>query len=939
MTGLLSSIAFTNIWVLWALLSLPAIWWLLRLTPPPPQTVLFAPIKLLAAIQHKEETPHHSPWWLILIRLLIASLIIFSLSGPIWKPLSPFGSTEGVRWIVLDNGWDAAPAWEKQIRLAITLINEAGEAGQPVLLVSTADGPTQSMSTDSATKTLEKLRALEPRSWAADRVQLLSGLADVSSTVPPSEIFWLSSLIGEDVNPNAFQEALQDIAPQSKITIFNDPYNLQALNGIVNSSKAMEVSIERLFPDTEDNLNILAQDSKGRVIAQASANFKNGEKLGWASFNLPTELRNDIVQLNISGVQTAGAAFLIDDRWQRQKVGIVSSSSSTRGQPLLSPTHFLKHALEPTSDLPQSRNKDIAQVIPDYLNKGVSTLILADVGRLPTPTKARLEEWIEAGGTLVRFAGPRLAAGSDDLIPVRLRQGDRSLGGSLSWEKPQLLHSFSPEGLFNSLSIPPDISVSRQVLAEPTADLQRQTLASLEDGTPLVTARRMGRGQLILFHVTADTTWSNLPLSGTFVEMLNAIVTSSHNPRPTSQKVLENEDAGSRQLAPFKSLNGFGHLTPPPISARAILEAEFSKTRATRKTPAGLYGTQTAFRALNLLSDGQGLIPLGFLNLEGQVVRPYPSGTPFDLKGPLLVVAFLLAILDSILVLFIIGRPTRPRFLRGMKQKTVLLIALCILSAGLEDAWAQGDLRALDATLDTRLAYIKTGIKSIDDTSRAGLFGLSRMLSSRTALEPKAPVSIDLSKDELAFYPLIYWPVAPHMPTPSQETISRLDAYMSNGGTVLFDTRDQYKSPISGAASTEEKRKLQDILSSLNLPPLEPVPEDHVLTKTFYILNTFPGRYADGPLWVQANTGSQSNGSRPVRSGDGVSPLLITSNDLAAAWAIHPDGSYIYPTIPADPMQREFSYRVGINILMYTMTGNYKADQVHIPALLERLGQ
>ena len=119
------------------------------------------------------------------------------------------------------------------------------------------------------------------------------------------------------------------------------------------------------------------------------------------------------------------------------------------------------------------------------------------------------------------------------------------------------------------------------------------------------------------------------------------------------------------------------------------------------------------------------------------------------------------------------------------------------------------------------------------------------------------------------------------------------------------------------------------------------MPSDHVLTKAFYLLDIFPGRYADGPLWVEATAASEEEATaeRPARAGDGVSSILITSNDFAAAWAEDEAGNRLYPTVPNDPWQREYAYRAGVNIMMYMLTGNYKSDQVHIPALLERLGQ
>jgi hypothetical protein len=133
--------------------------------------------------------------------------------------------------------------------------------------------------------------------------------------------------------------------------------------------------------------------------------------------------------------------------------------------------------------------------------------------------------------------------------------------------------------------------------------------------------------------------------------------------------------------------------------------------------------------------------------------------------------------------------------------------------------------------------------------------------------------------------------------------------------------------------------RLREILASLNIPPLEPVPEDHVLSKSFYILREFPGRFADAPLWVEASLGAENLDNRPVRTGDGVSPIMITAADFAGAWAIDSSGNPLFPTVPADPMQRVYAFRAGVNIMMYMLTGNYKSDQVHLPILLERLGQ
>ena len=162
---------------------------------------------------------------------------------------------------------------------------------------------------------------------------------------------------------------------------------------------------------------------------------------------------------------------------------------------------------------------------------------------------------------------------------------------------------------------------------------------------------------------------------------------------------------------------------------------------------------------------------------------------------------------------------------------------------------------------------------------------------------------------------------------------------MKNGGTVIFDTRDA-RTARPGGPPTPEALTLQRMLATLEVPELEPVPRDHVLTKAFYLVDSFPGRYATGQTWVEALPPAGDGAERrPARAGDGVSPIVITGNDLASAWAIGRRGEALYPLVGGDPRQREMSFRGGVNLVMYALTGNYKADQVHVPALLERLGQ
>src|SRR5208282_421642 len=337
--------------------------------------------------------------------------------------------------------------------------------------------------------------------------------------------------------------------------------------------------------------------------------------------------------------------------------------------------------------------------------------------------------------------------------------------------------------------------------------------------------------------------------------------------------------------------------------------------------------------------------PLDFTPLANARHEIYRTSEPQDLRGPILLAALALFLLDTVVVLFLGGGIQRliPRSSRAAAAMVMLVaaLALTLTHASAEDIQI-GDVPA--SALETKLAYVITGDSDVDAISKAGLGGLTLFLAQRTALEPGEPIGLDIAHDELAFYPLIYWPITPGMARPSEAALKRIDTYMKDGGTVLFDTRDAVVAPpgTGGETRSPGMLELRKILSSLDIPELEPVPRDHVLTKTFYLLRDFPGRFNSGQLWVEAlpavNEDDEAS-RRPARGGDGVSSIIITSNDFAGAWAMRPDGQPMLPMVEGEPRQRELAFRAGVNIVMYTLTGNYKADQVHVPALLERLGQ
>ncbi len=935
-------LGFAQPLVLLGLLALPALWWLLRLIPPRPRQIAFPPTRLLFDIAPREETPARTPWWLTLLRLALAALMIFAVAGPLWNPPLATATKAAPIALLLDDAWGAAATWDIRLRTADELIARAEADGRGVAIVPLSE-PGRDISLETPGAARVRLRQIRPKPHTLDRAEALGSIARFLQATPQVELIWLTD--GIDLgNGEAFVSGLARLLDGRPITVVAGGIKpAHALAAADNAAGALSVQVLRAATGAPEAGLVRALDLKGLPLGDARFEFKPEERQTAAQFDLPVEIRNDIARLEIAAERSSGAVQLLDKRWRRRSVGLVSGATSETAQPLLDAVYYLSRALNPFADVRVAEGRAPAREIERFLEQNLPMLILADVGNVVGGAREQLIRWVEDGGVLVRFAGPRLAAAEaddDDLVPVKLRRGGRTLGGSLTWEKPQQLAAFSREGPFFGMPVPGDVAVTRQVLAEPDSDLGDRTWATLADGTPLVTAVRRGKGLIVLFHVTADTRWSNLPLSGTFVDMLKRIVGLAGS---TAAAEPEGRAARTREVVPpTRVLDGFGSFEPPPATARPVPTGYAG--RATADHPPGFYGPPEALLAVNTLAAGDRLAPIDLSPLAARI-EPYRLSEPKDLRGIVFVTALVLLLIDSLVVFSLGGGWHR---LVPRRRAAAAMLILCGIAAasalgiGGSRADPVSDDFAMKSTLQTRLAYVITGDSDVDATSKAGLQGLTLFLAQRTALEAGEPIGIDIGRDELAFFPLIYWPVVPNAARPAAEALARADAYMKQGGTILFDTRDAVAAPAGpgGEGRGPGMQALRTILSSLDIPELEPVPRDHVLTKTFFLLRDFPGRFNFGQLWVEAMPAEREDEPRrPARGGDGVSSILITSNDLAGAWAIQPDGQPMLPLVPGDPRQREFAFRAGVNIVMYTLTGNYKADQVHVPALLERLGQ
>src|SRR6478735_7320725 len=654
-------LGFAQPLVLLGLLSLPILWWLLRLVPPRPRRIDFPPTRLLFEIAPKEETPARTPWWLTLLRLTLAALVIIAAAGPLWNPPLATADRAAPLLILFDDGWPAASAWDARLRTADEMIAraEADNRGVAVLPMSETE---RDISLQVAGAARVQIKQIKPKPYGIERTDALPMIERFLATSPNVEVIWLSD--GVDLGKGAtFVEGLKRIVGSHPLTVVEGGLPpSHALTAADNAAGALTVKVLRTQTNPGDTGLVSAIDLKGLPLGEAPFSFKSGERETDAVIDLPVEIRNDVARLEIVGERSAGAVQLLDKRWRRRTVGIVSGSTADRSQPLIGATYYLARALNPFADVRLAEGVAPSEAVSQFLDRKLPMLILADVGNV-NDALDQLNKWIDNGGVLVRFAGPHLAGADDKLVPVKLRRGGRTLGGSMSWDKPQQLAAFSREGPFNGMAVPTDVTVTRQVLAEPDSQLTDRTWATLADGTPLVTAERRGKGLIVLFHVTADTRWSDLPLSGTFVDMLRRLVTLAGSSAAAEASNTANEAAGSRAaqvVPPTRVLDGFGAFSTPPPTARPI-PSNYTQ-RGSLDHPPGFYGPPDGLVAVNTLAPNDRPVPVDASSLDARV-DAYRQGEPLDLRGPIFLAALALLVLDALVVVMLSGglSALRPR--------------------------------------------------------------------------------------------------------------------------------------------------------------------------------------------------------------------------------------------------------------------------------------
>ena len=442
----LGGLAFLNPALLGGLLALPVIWWLLRAVPPVPVRIAFPATRILVGLPPTEKQTDRTPWWLTALRLLAASALIFALAEPILNPTPRTAlAGSGPLVLVVDNGWASAARWADRRAEIERRITEAEGQRRAVVVAATAfitkapayrvEAPAQARSTAAA---------LEPQPFAPDRPRSADALADALAAQPDTSIIWLTDGIDHDGKTAVFAERLKSIAKGGPIIVIEngpsqEPFGVAASLG---QGGRLEAHVLRTA-GVERRGTVHALSARGQRLSETPFTLAAGANHAAVRFDLPLELRNQVARIEVAGERSAGAVHLLDARAQWHRVGILSGASREQAQPLLAPLYYIERALKPFAEIARDEDANVSTAIGGLIKRNISVLTLADIGTLPKDVHAKVAAWVTKGGVLVRFAGPRLENGGDDLIPAPLRVGGRALGGALSWSTPQPLAPFS----------------------------------------------------------------------------------------------------------------------------------------------------------------------------------------------------------------------------------------------------------------------------------------------------------------------------------------------------------------------------------------------------------------------------------------------------------------------------------------------------------------
>ena len=893
-------IAFHTPWLLAALVLLPLIWRWLRVVHAPQRILAFPALRFITPHPKPPRNTSVPPLWLRILRIIIIALTILAFASP-YIPApdndSPHPNTlsaESPLLLVIDNGWASAAHWHTHMQTLRATLESLPE--HRFIILTTALPPddtadSRDLSILSARQAQDVVDTLSPQPWQPLNAQIAQFLKEM--TAPSASprlknlggILWLHDGI-DSPDKNTLLDSLHDYADQRDTPLYSLTSPSLSLPVILASPPAdaevhtpslARVLAARAAPSREHPpYHLQGFDADNRLLFNKPFHLRGQETLLDASAEQAPFLHQlHSLRLISPHLEPHAGGVLLHDGGRRLPTIFVLEPSSDSPPPLLNPSHYIAQALN------RSTHNSSLQ---DALDQRADIIFWHDHARIDSDEQEHLLDWLAQGGILVRFASPHVQDSDNHphLLPAPLYEITASAHGFLSdtRDETSTLH-FADNSPFHHLK-PTSTHVNpTYAFIDPPQDVH--IWAYTDDHRPLISARSIASGWLVFFHAPLHPLRSDLALEALFPTILTTLTRLRPYQRTSSNQT------PTTLWQPQQILDGWGQLSSPEPTTQALgVDA-----RPSPHTPPGIYATAYERRALNL-GDALG-VPTRFIDAPPPLQSPTPPRPQRLIQGWLLTLIILLLAVHA---LYLTRRNVYPAVAAGVFVFCALLPVLVSAQPPAENA----------PFYAPRIGYMLSHDDIQDNLSDSGLTQLTQFINRRTVARLGQPLPLTPQSPLLPFVPLIYWPLGATNTHLSPTEARIIEHYLSKGGIILFDS-------IDGSA------RLQ---SSLSLPPLVPIDDEHTVTRSFFLIPLSLWRKTNTPLpWsdhhAQANTLTAS--------------VFASQHNWAQLWRSH-----LYVPQQASVLTRqELAMRFGLNLVLYALTGNYKRDQIHALTIIERL--
>ena len=900
MIDLINNVTFQNPEYFLFLVILPILWKYFKEGPDRPVLKKFPAIILIAQNTSSDSTPIKKNYLNLVLKILLVFLITILLANPSEKK-----DFKKKPLIIIDNGWDSGPGWEK-INRGINQLLESKKLNTFTIFptVVSNNNKFNYLFKKKEFEIREYLKDISPLALKPNYNLLLKELPNFIED--ETEIFWFTNH-----HMNKEKKAFYDSIKAKNLKIFTSlkkdfPIILSIENqddniytfGLINMKKDL------------DNFFIDCYDEKQRIIIRKKVSkdkIKYDEQnFGNFSIEIPKEKNDLIYYFKISNSKSVSSVAIKSNYVKKKKIGLIQTNFQENDNEYFRANFFVRKALEQNYDL---MSLPLEQLL--YQNK--SLIISDDFDTTIFGFKERILQWIGEGGTFLKFAGDKFLNHAENnqfssvlgIIPITKKVV--SLDGELSFKKNLSIAQISSQSPIRDFEIPKRIKINKYIEIPNNIDnSQLKYWVRLDNGAPLITQRTYKKGNLILVHLPANNEWSNISLSIFFPDLLEKIIQISRG--------IDAEEV-QQIFKPLKILDALGNLVEPSIDTLNLDSKILMDSKLTRSNPPGLYKNELGFHGLNISDYLQN--EYDYIDLPQElIVNNFNSNSSFEIKNVLVLLCLLVFVCET-LVNFLGRDFLKFKYFNPLK---VMILTLIVFSPNIVSTNEK-----FDYLEQTKLAYIQTGVEEIDDINYKGLSEISSYISSKTSAILGNPIGLNLEKDEIDYFPIIYISLINNAKKLNDVSLKKLQNFINSGGILLFDCKASFESLFVEDCLILFNQRYR----GLDITAFKKLTSESTLSKSFYLLNSYPGRKNE-MVYVAYN--NQINN-------DKVLSIVIGNNDWTGAWAKDTNNSYLLPLFENDQKQRDLSLRFGVNIVLYALTGNYKSDQVHIPEILKRMNK